>query len=198
MKIKLISITKNSISNISNIAKISHGKQLEESNINEIKEEDVLFVKKLIDMKHFSVLEFASATYLIRGISRACSHQIVRHRHFSFLQVSQRYVELNKPSFVIPKSIKNGDENMKFRAYRTLSNSYQCYRELIKLGIKKEDARFLLPTAVKTDIVVRGNFRTWREFFEKRIHKSAQWEIKNVAIKIKDDLIKRTDERIWK
>jgi len=138
-------------------------------------------LERVVGYGHESILEHSSLTISIKGISRACSHQLVRHRHFSFAQQSQRYVELDgEDIFVTPKTIENGSvEEILFNnaCYQTMLT----YENLLNAGIPPEDARFVLPVATKTNIVVTGNLRTWKEFLEKRLCVKAQWEMRELA-----------------
>lgn len=130
-----------------------------------------------------------SATFLVDGISRACSHQFVRHRLGSFSQESQRYVDLVKGSWqpVIPPAILDNAE-----AVQTLKTTWeqieQAYAKLRALGIRKEDARFLLPNATETRFVVTMSLAGWKHFLSLRDDKPAQWEIRAVAATIRQML----------
>lgn len=147
---------------------------------------DEELVRYLIKKGHFSAIEHASATFLIKGISRACSHQLVRHRMASYTQSSQRYVDENDFDYVVPESIKNKTDpgaKMGFEVLmRHINEEYKSLRDYI--GIPKEDARFVLPNACTTDILMTANFREWRHIFELRGSKESQWEIREVAIRI--------------
>ncbi len=145
------------------------------------------FIQKLLNWKHFSVFEFASATFYIEGISRTCSHQIVRHRLFSFLQKSDRYSEISK-DFIIPESIQNSSYKDRFEEIK--QESINLYNEMIESNISREDARFIIPQAVSTSLIMKGNFRTWMHFLKLRLAQSAQWEIREVAEKIFENLSK--------
>ncbi len=137
---------------------------------------------------HESLIEHASATFEISGISRACSHQLVRHRIASYSQESQRYVDLSNPEYVIPPSVAADPEAMAIYNEATESLA-EAYRRLRERGIFKEDARFLLPNATATRIVVTMNFRSWRHFIKMRaLDRAAQWEIREVANRILDIL----------
>ena len=141
------------------------------------------FIRARIREGHESIIEHASATFEISGISRACSHQLVRHRLASYSQESQRYVDLSQPDLVIPPAIAANPEAME--TWRQLTEQMiDAYRTLLKLGVQKEDARFLLPNAVATRIVVTMNFRELLHFFRVRIHPAAQWEIRALAIEM--------------
>ena len=141
------------------------------------------FIRKRIEEGHESIIEHAVATFEIRGISRACSHQLVRHRLASYSQESQRYVDMNHPEFVLPPSIAQNPEAMRVWE-ETLKAVQTGYRKLRELGIHKEDARFLLPNATATRIVMSANFREWRHFLKVRLNPKAQWEIRELARRI--------------
>jgi thymidylate synthase (FAD) len=138
-------------------------------------------LKKILSLGHLSVLEHASFTFGIEGISRACSHQLVRHRLASFAQQSQRYVS-QKECFaaVIPPSIADRPE-LKERYEALLKQVHQVYRELLDGGIPAEDARFVLPNGAETKLVLTMNARELLHFFNLRCCRRAQWEIRSVA-----------------
>ena len=141
------------------------------------------FIRMLIKRGHESVLEHAHATVRIRGVSRALTHQLVRHRLCSFTQKSQRWVSENNFTYVTPNSIKNRSEACVI--YDSLMNTIKdAYNTLVKFGMPKEDARFVLPNATSTEIVVTANFREWRHILRLRGARQAQWEIRKLAIKI--------------
>ncbi len=123
-----------------------------------------------------------AATFLVEGISRACSHQIVRHRLASFSQESQRYVSLEKGGWqaIVPPAIAANPE-----AHAVLEEAWThlqtAYARLRELGIRKEDARFLLPNAAETRLVMTMPYGALRHFFWLRLDKAAQWEIRRVA-----------------
>ncbi len=123
-----------------------------------------------------------AATFLVEGISRACSHQIVRHRLASFSQESQRYVSLEKGGWqaVVPPAVAANPE-----AHAVLEEAWThlqtAYARLRELGIRKEDARFLLPNAAETRLVMTMAYGALRHFFWLRLDKAAQWEIRRVA-----------------
>lgn len=127
-------------------------------------------------------IKHGSATFLIEGISRTCSHQIVRHRLASFSQESQRYVSLEKGEWraVVPPALgdKPGAGVVLEDAWNDLSDAYARLRDL---GIRKEDARFLLPNAAETKLVMSMNYTALRHFFWLRIDKAAQWEVQEVG-----------------
>lgn len=125
-------------------------------------------------------LDHGSATFFFEGISRACTHQLVRHRLASFSQESQRYVELSKGGWqaIVPPAVAENEDAMAELAefWRIAEEKYARLREL---GIRKEDARFLLPNAAETRIVATMNFAAWSHFLWLRaVDKAAQWEIR--------------------
>lgn len=137
-------------------------------------------LRKTVGRGHTSVIEHATFAFSIEGISRACSHQLVRHRIASYSQQSQRVVEMNKPKYVTPPSIEDdlvgGVEYDSF-----MRKAWGIYNDLIEGGVPEEDARFVLPNATKTNIVVTMNARSLLNFFELRTCMRAQWEIRNLA-----------------
>ncbi len=144
-------------------------------------------IKKLMDVRHLATLRFAYATFKIDGISRACSHQLVRHPHLSYLQESQRYVKMDQATFVYPE---NCTEEQMVALYSSYSSALDQYDALIASGLRKEDARLVLPNATCTKIYVTGNMQAWTDFLKNRLDKAAQWEIRNVAECIHEELMK--------
>ena len=159
------------------------------------------FIAGIIHAGHTSVIEHATATFRITGVSRSLTHQLVRHRLFSFSQQSQRYVKETEPNYITPTSIKEdlaeGSDKKLDPTTRAahkiyddcMQNCWRTYQTLIELGIKKEDARFVLPNAACTEICVSGNFREWYNFLNLRLDVHAQWEIRQLAWLILDKLM---------
>ncbi len=140
------------------------------------------FLKMVIGFGHLSVTEHANFTFAVKGISRACSHQVVRHRIAAFTQQSQRYVEFEKKDIdlVTPHTIKrNAEAEKKFK--ETNEQLRNAYIELLKLGIPAEDARYVLPNAAATNMTITMNARELLHFFKLRCCLRAQWEIKELA-----------------
>ena len=144
----------------------------------------------LLRSGHLSIFEHSSASFKIDGISRTASHQIVRHRMSSFSQRSQRYVNEGDFAFVTPPSIEqNPEANASYQEImKTLNEQYLA---LIKLGIKKEDARFILPNSASTTLVMTTNFREWLHVIDMRVSQPAQWEIRELLILIWKELYKQ-------
>lgn len=151
----------------------------------EIFAEDTPFEKmtrlldKVIDAGHHSVLEHIYFTFAIEGISRTCSHQLVRHRIASFSQQSQRYVEKGPSGFVEPEMIAF-NENAHQVFQNLIAQSLSAYSELTTAGIPAEDARFLLSNASTTNLVMTMNFRELMTVCGIRLCKRAQWEIREL------------------
>jgi len=141
-------------------------------------------IKRVTGYGHASVIEHASFTFSIEDVSRAMTHQLVRHRIASYTQQSQRYVTYDTlEKYVTPESISsNADAKKVFD--ETLEKISGTYQKLLKLKIPKEDARFILPNAAKTNIIVTMNARELRHFFNLRCCARAQWEIREAAVEM--------------
>lgn len=144
-------------------------------------EKERSLIRKIIKSGHTSVIEHVKFTFLISGVSRACSHQLVRHRIASFSQQSQRYVKYDDlENYVIPPSI-NRNSKAKDLFLSFMKKAGEAYKGLLELNIPKEDCRFVLPNAVKTTIIVTMNARSLWNFFNLRCCEKSQWEIREVA-----------------
>ena len=139
------------------------------------------FLRARLREGHESIVEHASATFEISGISRACSHQLVLHRIASYSQESQRYVDMSELAVTVPDAIRDNTEaQVIWDAF--LDEVKTVYQALRAKGIRKEDARFVLPNATETRLVMTMNFRELLHFFRMRISPEAQWEIRHMAI----------------
>lgn len=137
------------------------------------------FVEKLVEMGHQSPLEHVSFTFAIDGVSRSLSHQLVRHRIASYSQKSQRYVDEKEFTWIMPPSIeKNPAAREIFEAQ--IESIRRCYAELAA-AVPREDARYILPNACETKLVVTMNARSLLHFFRVRCCNRAQWEIRRLA-----------------
>ena len=170
MKVTLVDYTPNAEDKIAFFAAICY-------NSDTSKDACARRITKLVDSGHLATLRFAYATFLVQGISRVTSHQFVRSKHLDFLQESQRYVKQNETTFTYPKQ---SEEILQIYddAY---GNAQMLYNQLLEKGVKKEDARFVLPEASHTSLYVTGNFQAWRDFLKLRAEKHAQWEIRECA-----------------
>lgn len=137
-------------------------------------------VERCLRNGHTSVAEHVSASFRIEGISRSCLAQLTRHRMASFSVTSQRYCEIEGDDwYVIPPSVIEAGEEVGFIA--EAEKAAKAYRRLLAKGVKKEDARFLLPEATKTNLIMTINVRSMMNFLSLRLEKSAQWEIRELA-----------------
>ena len=137
-------------------------------------------LRHVIGMGHHSVIEHAVFTFSVEGVSRALTHQLVRHRIASFSQQSQRYVRLSEPTYVVPETVKRDPEAMK--VYKeTMDGIWDSYSKLIGMGIPAEDARYVLPNGCTTNITITMNARELLHFFSMRCCNRAQWEIREMA-----------------
>jgi len=141
------------------------------------------FIPKIIENGHHSVLEHAYATFRITEVSRSFTHQLVRHRLCAFSQRSQRYVDEKGFAYVEPKSIREKTEAHGLFS-KFMAEAKDAYCKLQELGIKNEDARFVLPNAVQSEIVISANFRQLRHIFSVRCDRHAQWEIRKVTLQM--------------
>ncbi|MDG6996511.1 MAG: FAD-dependent thymidylate synthase [Nitrososphaerota archaeon] len=138
-----------------------------------------LIAKALRD-KTFDVIEHAVFMFEIEGISRVCSHQLVRHRIASYDQESQRFSAVEKEDFIVPHSIQDNPAALK--VYEDLlRSSVEAFKKLKDLEVPKEDARFVLPQSIGTKLVITANARTLMHFFWQRTALQAQWEIRELA-----------------
>lgn len=154
------------------------------------------YLQHIIDVGHFSVLEHASVSFYITGISRSCTTELIRHRHLSFSQLSQRYVPEHDSRVVVPPGIED-DPELTAAFLQAADDSRRAYTELLtRLEDKLADqpnatlrrkqarqaARAVLPNATETRIVVTGNYRAWRHFIAMRASEHADVEIRRLAI----------------
>lgn len=154
------------------------------------------YLKHIIDVGHFSVLEHAGVTFYISGISRSATHELIRHRHFSFSQLSQRYVPEPDSRIVVPPGMEDDPELQQILA-EAADAGRAAYSELLaRLEAKFADqpsavlrrkqarqaARAVLPNATETRIVVTGNYRAWRHFIAMRASEHADVEIRRLAL----------------
>jgi thymidylate synthase (FAD) len=154
------------------------------------------YLRHIIDVGHFSVLEHASVSFYITGLSRSCTHELIRHRHFSYSQLSQRFVPERDSRVVLPPGIED-DPELQELLFAAADASRDAFATLLaKLEAKFADepnavlrrkqarqaARAVLPNATETRIVVTGNYRAWRHFIAMRASEHADVEIRRLAI----------------
>lgn len=156
------------------------------------------YVANLLAQGHLSVIEHASASFMISGVSRSLTHELVRHRHLSFSQLSQRFVAEDDAAMVEPEAIASHPEAHAIFE-ETTRRCLEAYTRLCELlreryadvkdatmrrKLARQAARSVLPNATETQIVVTGNFRAWRHFIRMRASKHADVEIRAVALEI--------------
>lgn len=189
LKVKLIANTPEPDKVVSMAAKLCYSPVGVEEIAQKITDEEVdKFLGMLISLGHESPVEHTSFTFAIEGISRACSHQIVRHRMASYSQQSQRYVKLEQFEYIMPPAIA-ADEEAKAIFIDSMNSSQQAYNNLVKQLTQNgktekeaiEDARYVFPNACETKIVITMNARSLFNFFEHRCCERAQWEIRELA-----------------
>lgn len=137
-------------------------------------------VAKIISLGHLSTLEHVTFTFAIEGVSRVLTHQLVRHRIASYSQQSQRYVKEHDFEYILPPTI-NANPAAKEKFAALMETIRGVYDELVALGVHQEDARYVLPNATETKIVVTMNARSLLHFFQLRCCSRAQWEIRRLA-----------------
>ena len=181
MKVKLIQITPNAELFIAEQAGICYDSKITRPN---------QLLKRLKAEGHLATFRFATATFKVSGISRACSMQLLRHAFIDVLQRSQRYVKEDGAGFVIPEAIASNPEALEL--YTTgMEQDQIIYDKLWKLGIRAEDARYKLANGVHTQMVLTGNFQAWWDFLHGnagRLQKAAQWEVREVAQNVQNIL----------
>lgn len=177
MKVTINNYTHNPMKTISEAAGICYNK----------KDYSEKRVERCFKNGHLSVFEHASVSFLVEGISRACSHQLVRHRLASYSQGSQRYVK-GWPGNVIPLSIESNEKALDafMNALFVCQNAYKAMID--ECGIPAEDARYILPNSAETSLVVTMNWRELFHFLDLRTDKAAQWEIRELAFKMIEQL----------
>ena len=178
IEVKLISYRPNPVQAIETAASTCYDSQPTEGKI----------MRHCYKRGHHSVLEFADFSFKITGVSRALTHQLVRHRMASYAQRSQRYCKEDGFQTVTPSSVKRNPEALaKYEA--TIESLKTVYSELLALGIPAEDARMLLPNACCTEICVKMNLRELIHFCNERMCTCAQWEIRQLAKKMAEAAI---------
>jgi thymidylate synthase (FAD) len=154
------------------------------------------YLRHILEVGHLSVLEHGSVTFYITGISRSLTHELIRHRHFSYSQLSQRYVPERDAAMVEPEVIA-ADPELHKKFVEATEASVRAYTELLE-GLEqrfgdvqnatlrrkqaRQAARSVLPNATETRIVVTGNYRAWRHFIAMRATEHADVEIRELAV----------------
>jgi thymidylate synthase (FAD) len=184
MKVKpeanLVDYTSNPERNIALAARLCYSSKAPEDLREEMSTADVeRLVRKILDLGHYSTLEHTYFYFSVK-CSRVTSHQLVRQRiGTSYSQRSQRYVSEDKYDYIVPPSIQKDQEALDLFDDK-MQEMKDMYNKLLELGIPKEDARFILPT-IKTNLMVSYNARSLYHFIKLRTCNRAQWEIRNLA-----------------
>ena len=154
------------------------------------------YISHIVEVGHFSVLEHASVSFYITGVSRSCTHELIRHRHFSYSQLSQRYVPEGDARVVLPPGLDD-DPDLQQIVLDAADASRAAYLEVLeRLEAKfaeapnavllrkqaRQAARAVLPNDTETRMVVTGNYRAWRHFIAMRASEHADTEIRRLAI----------------
>lgn len=179
MKVRLIRYTPEPELTVALAAKTCHSKSIDEA-MDFCEDEVRKIISIVLNSGHLSVLEHANFTFAIEDVSRVLTHQLVRHRIASYSQQSQRYVRLEGMPFVIPPEIEKNPKAKEI-FMECAAKCMETYNTLIGLGIPVEDARYILPSATKTNIVVTMNARELLHFFSLRCCERSQWEIRELA-----------------
>lgn len=164
--------------------------------------ENADYLANILRQQHFSVLEHASATFYVTGVSRALTHELIRHRHLSFSELSQRFVNVENAEFVTPPALRDtwdellvGEDRVsgvRGATEELIEDGQEVYQALVKYlegkGYKRkqarEAARAVMPNATETRIVVTGNMRAWRDMLTKRYSVHADAEIRELATEL--------------
>jgi len=142
------------------------------------------YLRNILEQGHFSVLEHASATFYLEGVSRNLTHELIRHRHLSFSELSQRFVDMSEYTAIMPPAMEPISDPADW--YDNLHEKYNVSVDsLVELGFPRKKAReagrFYLPSGMETKMVVSGNHRAWRDVISKRISPHADAEIQLLA-----------------
>jgi len=154
------------------------------------KEKMLKLIDRIISSGHFSTIEHIQVTFAISNVSRSCTHQLVRHRHMSFSQKSQRYVkEKGQFDYIIPPTIDQNEE-LKKKYQDFMKDISEKYQEFVESGIPAEDARFVLPNATATSLVASLNLRELIHIANLRLCSRSQYEIRTMVKMMCEVLVK--------
>lgn len=141
-------------------------------------------LKHIIDVGHLSCLRFGMAVFKVSGISRVCLAQLTRSKFLDYLVRSSRYCDESNTTVALPESYDNIPPMLYDSVEDYLAQAYVMYSDLIASGMKKQDARYILPQAQITELYVAGNYQAWKDFIALRNTKHAQDEVRAVAVEI--------------
>jgi thymidylate synthase (FAD) len=146
-------------------------------------------IRRVIESGHGSTIEHIVFTFAISGVTRTLSHQLVRHRAgVAFDQQSQRYLNYKRPSYMIPGSLADAPEQMRAKFVTEMDDSLAFYGEMLEAGIPGEDARFVMPNATRTNLIMTANLRSLIHMSGLRLCTMAQWEIRRLFQLIRHEI----------
>lgn len=146
-------------------------------------------VRRVIESGHGSTIEHIVFTFAISGVTRTLSHQLVRHRAgVAFDQQSQRYLNYKRPSYMVPGSLADAPDEMRDRFVAEMDDSLAFYGEMLEAGIPGEDARFVMPNATRTNLIMTANLRALIHMSGLRLCTMAQWEIRRLFQLIRHEI----------
>lgn len=161
------------------------------------------FIEKQLSRGHYGPFEHPQITFTVEGVSRVTMAQITRHRHLTFDVQSQRYVDFSDTEAIMPKSLQDGERNItksgedsadadtelhKFDYEYITEAAYEAYQNMVDDGVPKEDARYVLPLGTPVNMTFSGNARTFLHLLNLRDKADAQWEIRELADMLLDEL----------
>jgi thymidylate synthase (FAD) len=148
-------------------------------------------IRRVIESGHGSTIEHIVFTFAISGVTRTLSHQLVRHRAgLAFDQQSQRYLNYKRPSYMVPGSVQDAPPEIRQRFTDEMDESLAFYGEMLEAGIPGEDARFVMPNATRTNLIMTANLRSLIHMSGLRLCTMAQWEIRRLFQMIRHEVFK--------
>lgn len=193
LSVELISIPNDMIKTIYTACKTCYSAKLPYENFLNAPDEGKMLelIKRVIGSGHYSTIEHIQLTFAVQNVSRACTHQLVRHRHASFSQKSQRYVrEKGEFDYIIPNSIEKNPE-LKEKFEKFINDTSNLYQEFIEAGILAEDARSILPNAAASSLTMSLNLRELIHLANLRLCTRAQSEIRMLVKAMCDKVIQK-------
>jgi len=192
IEVKLINYTKQPEMTVASAARTCFRNKSYESICEELKEEDIeRIVRTVIIKNHMSVLEHVIFTFSISGVSRVLTHQLVRHRIASYSQLSQQRTDSSGLEFTTPPEIERNSE-LASEYKKTLRSCQELYKRLVRSGISRGSARYVLPSSFNTKIMTTMNARSLFNLFAQRECQVEEWEFRQVARLMHDELMKVT------
>jgi len=196
MQVKLLGYVENAEKIIAACSKATRSKPAEDLLSDLTVKEARRHIGKVLSRGHEGISEFAYFIFSISGISRVLTHQLVRHRIASYLQMSSREANLSHASFIVPPIILR--DKKKYSVFEeTVNVARQNYEKLVKAGVPLEDARYLLPDSLETHISMAIDGRSLNNFFGLRLCERAQWEIRELATEMRNQVMKTSPALFW-